>query len=143
MITIKGQKDYLVALESVAMTDIVLNMFIFFFISFSLLYTLAPERLAKLEVNLPKASHATALTGTGNAVVTVAKDGSFSIEGERRDAPGLRRALSGALKDNPSLGVTVTVDAAAAFDHVAKALDIIQGLDIHKVSVAVAQEHTK
>src|SRR3989338_6959801 len=35
------------------MTDIVLNMFIFFFISFSLLYTFNPERLAKVPVKPP------------------------------------------------------------------------------------------
>ena len=35
------------------MTDIVLNLFIFFFISFSLLYTFNPERLAKVPVKPP------------------------------------------------------------------------------------------
>ena len=56
MIAIKGSKGYVVALESIAMTDIVLNLFIFFFISFSLLYTLQPDRMTRIEVRLPKAS---------------------------------------------------------------------------------------
>ena len=34
---IAPRRQYITMLESVAMTDIVLNMFIFFFISFSLL----------------------------------------------------------------------------------------------------------
>ena len=41
-------------LESVAMTDIVMNMFIFFFITFSLLYTFNPQQESKIKVNLPK-----------------------------------------------------------------------------------------
>ena len=48
---ISGKRDYMISMESVAMTDIVLNMFIFFFISLSLLYTFNPWK--KLDVKLP------------------------------------------------------------------------------------------
>ena len=59
---ISGRRTYLVSLESVAMTDIIMNMFIFFFISFSLLYTFSPYRVKKLEVKLPEANSATAMS---------------------------------------------------------------------------------
>jgi len=58
---IAGRRSYMTSMESVAMTDIVLNMFIFFFISFSLLYTFNPQRVQKLEVKLPAAQHTTAI----------------------------------------------------------------------------------
>ncbi|MDD5583801.1 MAG: hypothetical protein PHV55_01915, partial [Candidatus Omnitrophica bacterium] len=61
---IYGRRDYLVNLESVAMTDIVMNMFIFFFISFSLLYTFNADRLKKLGVNLPRAKNTNPLQNT-------------------------------------------------------------------------------
>lgn len=74
-------RAYLLSPESIALTDMVLNLFIFFFVSFSLLYTFSPERLARLEVTLPKAS-----TGQGASehvvVVTITRDGRFFL-GER------------------------------------------------------------
>ena len=75
MINIKPKKDYLVALESVAMTDIVLNMFIFFFISFSLLYTFEPSRAQKLEIKLPKASNTTPLGEEEQLSITLTNEG--------------------------------------------------------------------
>ncbi len=43
------------SLESVAITDIILNMFIFFFTSFSLVYTFNPARESRVQVKLPQA----------------------------------------------------------------------------------------
>ena len=43
-----------VSLESVAMTDIIMNLFIFFFITFSLLYTFNPFGESKIKIDLPK-----------------------------------------------------------------------------------------
>ncbi|MDP2905445.1 MAG: biopolymer transporter ExbD [Candidatus Omnitrophota bacterium] len=53
---ITPRRDYMLSLESVVMTDIVLNMFIFFFISFSLLYTFSKN--PGIKVTLPAASKA-------------------------------------------------------------------------------------
>ncbi|MBN1383618.1 MAG: biopolymer transporter ExbD [Elusimicrobia bacterium] len=41
-------------LESVVFTDIILNLFIFFFVSFSLIYSLDYAKEEKIKVNLPK-----------------------------------------------------------------------------------------
>ena len=58
-------------LESVAMTDIIMNMFVFFFISFSLLYTFNPQRESKIKVNLPKGVTDVKSRGEKPLVVTV------------------------------------------------------------------------
>ncbi|MBN1526480.1 MAG: biopolymer transporter ExbD [Candidatus Omnitrophica bacterium] len=143
MIKIKGQKDYMVALESVAMTDIILNMFIFFFISFSLLYTLNPLKISNIDIKLPKASSATALKGEGRAVIAVTKDGAFFIDDKKIAAAGLKAALKQRLKEDPSMGLLLKVDGLAKFDNVAYALDVINALHIQKVSVAVIKKTTK
>ena len=80
MIRIKGRQNYLVALESVAMTDIVLNMFIFFFISFSLIYTFNQIKVSKIDVNLPRASSAIALEGSEKAVLAITSKGEYFLE---------------------------------------------------------------
>ena len=139
MINIKPKKDYLVALESVAMTDIVLNMFIFFFISFSLLYTFSPSKPSKIDVRLPKASSAISIEGSEKAVIAINKRGEYFFSDKRIGLADLKKALEKAVKENPSIGVMLKIDSAARFDSVVRALDIINGLNIQKVSVATAK----
>ena len=136
MINIKGSKDYMIALESVAMTDIVMNLFIFFFISFSLIYTFNPIKMSKIEVKLPKASTAVALEGEEKVVLTVAKSGQYLLNEEKIRPQEIKKALEGKLKENPGIGVVMKVDGAAKFNNVVKVLDIINQLNIQKVSVA-------
>ena len=140
MIKIRQQNNYLVALESVAMTDIVMNMFIFFFISFSLLYTFSPERISKLEIKLPKAKSADKLEGSERIVLAVAKNGTYFIGNDRIGANNLKTALKAKMKDNPSPSVLLKIDGLARFDTVARALDIIHELNITKVSVATVKK---
>lgn len=139
MINIKGKKDYLVALESVAMTDIVMNMFIFFFISFSLIYTFSPARMSRIEVKLPKASTAVSLEGSEKVALAITKKGEYFINDERIKAANLRKELESMLKENPSLGIVLKVDAAAKFDTVVRALDVVNELNIQKISVAAVK----
>lgn len=139
MINIKGRKDYLIALESVAMTDIVLNMFIFFFISFSILYTFSPERISRIQVRLPKASSATALEGEEKAIVVITKSGEYYIDDARLGLAQLKSALIARRRSNDAFGVILKVDRLAKFDSVAGALDVINELNIQKVSIAVVK----
>ena len=139
MIQIKGKKDYLIALESVAMTDIVMNMFIFFFISFSLIYTLNPARISKIEVNLPKASSAVALEGSEKIVLAITDKGEYFMNEDSVKGPDLKDVLKKRLSDNPDMSLILKVDGNAKFDKVAKALDIIHELNISRVSVAAVR----
>ena len=139
MINIKSKKNYLVALESVAMTDIVMNMFIFFFISFSLIYTLNPIKISKIEVNLPKASSAVALEGSEKVVLAITGKGAYFMNDESVKSADLKKALQKKLSDNPDMSLILKVDGAAKFDRVAKALDVINELNISRVSVAAVR----
>ena len=65
------------------MTDIVMNMFIFFFISFSILYTFNPTRVSKVDVKLPKASSAVSLEGSEKTILAITKDGEYLVKGKR------------------------------------------------------------
>lgn len=139
MIAIKGKKDYLVALESVAMTDIVMNMFIFFFISFSLIYTFNPVKMSKIEVKLPKASTTIALEGSEKVMLTITRDGDYFINEDKVKGSGIKAALEARLKENNGISVVLKVDGSARFDNVVKALDVINELNIQKVSIAAVK----
>ena len=137
---IGSQRKYLFALESVAMTDIVLNMFIFFFISFSLLYTFGPERLEKIDVKLPKAENAVPLDKVSVATVTITKTGLIYISQKQVNTAQLKQELSGFLKENPSLVVDIRADKGAAFKYIVTVLDVLTELGIDKVSIATEQD---
>jgi biopolymer transport protein ExbD len=136
MIRIRGSKDYLIALESVAMTDIVMNMFIFFFISFSLLYTFDQTRMSKIEVKLPKASSAMSLDTSDKTILAITSSGEYFINDEKIRKENLKSSLEHRSKADPDLGIVLKVDSAARFDAVVKALDIINELGIQRVSIA-------
>jgi biopolymer transport protein ExbD len=139
MIKIKSKKGYLIALESVAMTDIVMNMFIFFFISFSLIYTFSPTIVSRISVNLPKASSAVALEGSEKVIIAISGEGEYFINDDRVKAGDLKKALRARLSDNPDISLLLKIDGAAQFGRVAKALDAINELNISRVSVAAVK----
>lgn len=140
MINIKTKNNYIVALESVAMTDIVLTMFIFFFISFSLIYTFGPNAISKIEVKLPRASSAVSLDGSEKTVIAVTKEGRYFIEDEEMAPDVIKDLLRSKAGLDPDLSLILKVDGSAEFDSVAKLLDIINGLNIRKVSIAAEKE---
>jgi len=140
VIKIRQQNNYLVALESVAMTDIVMNMFIFFFISFSILYTFNPTRVSKVDVRLPKASSAVSLEGSEKTILAITKDGEYLINDEKKDVRSLKAYLALLVKDDPSMNLLLKVDSRTKFSNVVNVLDMINELHIERVSVAAVKK---
>lgn len=135
---ITGRRDYMVSIESVAMTDIVLNMFIFFFISFSLLYTFNPSRHKKLDIKLPEASQAAPLRAKEFTTVSVTSEGMTYLDGELVTQNELKDQLSALHDGNPSMAVVLTVDKAAQFKNVVAVLDTLTELGIKNLNVSAA-----
>lgn len=135
---ISGRRDYTVSIESVTMTDIVLNMFIFFFISFSLLYTFNPDRHKKLDIKLPEASQAAPLRVKDFITVSVTGEGMTYVEGELVTRNELKDKLSALRSQNPSVAVVLTVDKNAQFKNVVTVLDTLTELGIKNLNVSAA-----
>lgn len=137
---IAPRRRYIVNLESVAMTDIVLNMFIFFFISFSLLYTFNPSKAKHIKVNLPKAKNvASSKADADTVVITLSSEGPVYWQGEIVTAKELETRLGAAVKRNPRFGVILEVDRLVAFKNVVRVLDILNGLGVERLRIS-AQE---
>jgi len=139
MIRIRSGREYLASLESVAMTDIVLNMFIFFFISFSLLYTFSPERITKVEVNLPTSKSEVAMQGEEKTILTLTKEGKVFLGADPIDMKALKGRLKARLAEGRSFGLVLRVDRLARFNAVVSVLDVINDLGIARVSVAAVK----
>lgn len=137
---IAPHRQYMVNLESVAMTDIVLNMFIFFFISFSLLYTFNPSKAKHIKVNLPQAKNvASSKIDADTVVITLSGEGPVYWQGEVVTVKELEARLNVAVKRDPKLGVILEVDRLVAFKNVVRVLDILNGLGVQRLRIT-AQE---
>ena len=139
---VQTSKKSFLTLESVAMTDIVMNLFIFFFISFSLLYTFNPERSreSKIEVKLPEGS-VKGQTKTGEPVLVTITSGNEIYLNEARVLPGdLQKELSARPETEKTAGVLVRSDRSASVDFLVKALDAAKQAGIQKLGVAIRQE---
>ena len=137
---ISGGRDYSVSLESVAMTDIVLNMFIFFFISFSLLYTFSPNRIQKLEIKLPQAASATPIKKINLADITITNEGVVYLDKALVTRKELREKINLMHKNNPEINVILSSDRLVRFKDIVDVLDILSELGIKNLNIAATTE---
>lgn len=129
-------RPYLLTLDSIALTDMVLNLFIFFFVSFSLLYTFSPERLARLEVTLPKAATGEG-AGGATVVVTITPAGHYYV-GDRAVPEGrLTTELAALAARRPAPAVLVRADAEAPTRSVVAVFDAGRAAGVNRMSFAV------
>ncbi|MFA5117237.1 MAG: biopolymer transporter ExbD [Candidatus Omnitrophota bacterium] len=134
---ISGKRDYAVSLESVAMTDIVLNMFIFFFISFSLLYTFSPQRVKKLEVKLPEAASASSMIIDNKQVnITITNEGVMYLDKNVVTKKELKEKVSVLAARNPELAVILNSDKLVRFQDIVIVLDVLNELGVKNLNIA-------
>lgn len=124
------------SLESVAMTDIVLNMFIFFFISFSLLYTFNPNREQKLEVKLAESTNTSAMKDESQAYITITSKGQIYLGKDPVTKDELRSRLTAMRKKKPFLSAVLRPDKGVRFMDFVSVLDILNELKISNINVA-------
>lgn len=130
-------KKMSVGMESLALTDIIINMFIFFFITFSLLYVPAiKEKMMK--VDLPKAKTGTDSDTKGLVIVISNEDPEhvyFNEEIVTIDA--LAKKLTDIVslrKDEP---ITIKCDKTVQVDRMVKIMDIARGSGASRLNIAI------
>ena len=133
---VRTHRETLLSLESIALTDIIMNIFIFFFTSFSLLYTFSPAREARIAIRLPQAEAGT-VPKTGVLTVTLTGGGALYLEGSPVTEDGLRARLTEAARMDPSRQVAVRADKDVLFDRVVRVLDAVKTAGLDRVGIAV------
>ena len=135
---IKPSSKSFLSLESVAMTDIVMNLFIFFFISFSLLYTFNPKKETQIEVKLPEASsRQESPKENAPLVVSVTSGNEIYIEKRRVLPDSLKKEFLSREKQTKNSGIVVRSDKSASVDTLVKVLDVAKQIGVQKLGVAV------
>lgn len=136
---IGGRHHYLSSLESIAMTDIIMNLFIFFFISFSLLYTFNPHRVQKLDIKLPKAANASNIETREQVNITLSKEGPVYLGDDIVTIKELKEAVGDKFKTNPELIVVLRADKLVGFHKVVDVLDALTELGITNLNIAAVR----
>ena len=137
---IGGRHSYLTRLESIAMTDIIMNMFIFFFISFSLLYTFNPHRVKKLDIKLPQAANASNIEKQDQVNITLSKEGPIYLGEDIVTVRELKQVVAGKFKDNPELIVILRADKLVSFHKIVDILDVLTELRITNLNIAAVKD---
>ncbi|MDD5347117.1 MAG: biopolymer transporter ExbD [Candidatus Omnitrophica bacterium] len=137
---IAPRHTYLSSLESIAMTDIILNMFIFFFISFSLLYTFNPSRIQKLDIKLPKAAHASTIEKQEQVNITLSNEGLIFVGEDIVSIKELKSAIGAKLRGDPDLIVILRADRLVSFNKIVGVLDALTELGITNINIAAVKE---
>jgi biopolymer transport protein ExbD len=134
---IKRKSRLNLSLESVAMTDIIMNMFIFFFITFSLLYTFNPQQESKIKVNLPKGMTLAKMKGENPLVITVTAKNEIYVANNKINEGMMLQEINRYAKDAQKNGVLVKADKRAVVDYFVKVIDAVKQAGINKVSVSI------
>jgi biopolymer transport protein ExbD len=137
---IGGRHSYIMSMESIAMTDIIMNMFIFFFISFSLLYTFNPHRVQKLDIKLPKAANASNIEKQDQVNILLSKDGPTYLGEDIVTTRELKTLIAAKLKDNPELIVILRADKLVSFTKIVDVLDLLTELGITNLNIAAVKD---
>jgi len=133
---IRGQAT----LESVAITDIILNMFIFFFTSFSLVYTFNPARESRVQVKLPQADVRAPAAPREPIEVSIDARGQTYLQGRPIALGDLTVGVQSLLAGDLSTVVIIRGDRSVVFDRVVQALEAVKKSGAERLSIAVEQK---
>ncbi len=134
---IHGRHKTFLSLESISFTDIVMNMFIFFFVSFSLLYTFNPQQESKIKVNLPKGATDVRERDSSKLVVSITSRNEIYIGNNKISREALATELPRYFREAKSTGIVLKADKQASVDYFVKVLDTATRAGIDKLGVAI------
>ncbi len=137
---IKTHRDSIVSLESVAITDIILNMFIFFFTSFSLVYTFNPTRESRILVKLPQADIKAPVDQKEPLIVTINSRNEVFLNNRQKSLKDLKTELQSLISFNKMRPVIVRADKSVVFDRVVQILDVAKNSGVERLGIAVEEK---
>lgn len=137
---IKSRGEFRVSLESIAITDIIMNMFIFFFTSFSLVYTFNPIKESKIIVKLPQADVKTAPDQKQPIIVNINNRNEVFLSSKPITLPGLKKELEALIAFNKERPVIVRADKSVVFDKVVQVLDVANKSGVERLGIAIEEK---
>jgi biopolymer transport protein ExbD len=140
MIKVKTKRDSVVTLESIAFTDIILNIFIFFFTAFSLVYTFNPARESRVVVKLPQADIKAPVDQKEPIVVTINSRNEVFLNNKTKTLRDLKNELQSLMAFSKNRPVVVRADKSVVFDRVVQVLDAAKNAGVDRLGIAIEEK---
>ena len=131
----KRQSKILFSLESVAITDIIMNMFIFFFITFSFLATFNKAKEGQVDVSLPKATSASPPIARKNLFVSLTKDGGLFLDDTPVSLEQLKIRVQTEKSQDTELTLVVRADKEVQHGRVVEVMDVARKEGLNKLAI--------
>lgn len=127
----------------ISAVDVVMNLFVFFFVAFSLLATFAKKKQAEQEraqeIQLPRSGRDTPPPDASLVTVELALDGSVRVDGVSVEDAEVTRVLRGKLGEPPR-GVVVRAHRELSLGMAIGLLDRVWAAEPASVSIATVRE---
>ena len=137
---IKPHRNSVVSLESVAITDIILNMFIFFFTSFSLVYTFNPARESRIIVKLPQADIKTPVDQSEPVIININSRNEVFLGNKPKTLRELKKELEALIAFNKTRPLIIRADKSVIFDRVVQVLDVAKNSGVERLGIAIEEK---
>ena len=124
-----------ITLDSVALTDIIMNMFIFFFITFSFLATFNQAKEGQVDVSLPKASSAAQQPEKKRLTVSLTKDGGLFLNEETTTLDQLQNLFKAEQTQGVDVTVVVRADQEVQHGRVVSVMDLARTAGLHHLAI--------
>lgn len=132
----KRQNKVLFSMESIALTDIIMNMFIFFFITFSFLATFNKTNEGQVDVTLPKAASAAPRPEKKGITVNLTKEGGLLLEKETVTLAQLKAHFQKEKATGAEITVIVRADKEVSHGRVVEVMDLARTEGLSKLAIA-------
>lgn len=131
----KQHRKAMLSMESVAIADIIMNMFIFFFITFSFLATFNKSNEGQVDVSLPKATSAAPLVEKKSLSVNLTKDGGLFLNETPMTAEQLKTRLQEEKTQGAEVTLVVRADKEVQHGRVVEVMDIARNEGMNKLAI--------
>lgn len=140
MMKIKTHRQTVLSLESIALTDIILNIFIFFFTAFSLVYTFNPARESKISLKLPQADIRTPVEKSNPLIINIKSRNEIFLGNKPKTLRELKLELEAVMARDKERPVIVRADKNVVFDDVVQVLDVAKNVGVERLGIAVQEK---
>jgi biopolymer transport protein ExbD len=133
----KRETQVLFNMESVALTDIIMNMFIFFFITFSFLATFNRSREGQMDVNLPKATSTTQPPAEKKSLaVNLTKEGGLFLDKKPMTIEQLQLRFQQEKGQGAEITLIVRADREVPHGRVVEVMDLARTEGLSRLAIA-------
>jgi biopolymer transport protein ExbD len=137
---IRHHRESFASLESIAITDIILNMFIFFFTAFSLVYTFNPSRESRIQIKLPQADIKTPVEQSDPLIITIRGRNEIFLGSRSKTLRDLRTELQSMTARNKERPVVIYADKRVVFDDLVQVLEVTKNAGVKTLGIAVEEK---